>query len=140
MADAPGQPPVVAESLQTRTPMDPCAGTLVLTQEHDEELRQWWQNQPPLAPARSVHHTAPHAHRPASGAQGRARRAQRNTMDRGNDPPQFTRASQNIAAAVMLLCGLSELNNPHKQVTHQNLWALVETATVQQAKSSASRH
>ena len=38
MADAPRQPPVVAESLQTRTPLDPCAGTLVLTQEHGEVL------------------------------------------------------------------------------------------------------
>ena len=40
MADAPGQLPVVAESLQTHTPLDPHAGTLVLAQEHGEELRQ----------------------------------------------------------------------------------------------------
>ena len=38
MADAPGQPPVEAESLQTHTPLDPHAGTLVLTREHIEEL------------------------------------------------------------------------------------------------------
>ena len=40
MADAPGQPPVVAESLQTHTPPDPRAGALALTQEHSKELRQ----------------------------------------------------------------------------------------------------
>ena len=34
MADAPGQPPVVAESLQTHTPPDPHAGALALAQEH----------------------------------------------------------------------------------------------------------
>ena len=56
MADAPGQPPVVAESLQTHTPLDPRAGALALAQEHDEELRQRWQNQPPPALARSGSH------------------------------------------------------------------------------------
>ena len=40
MADAPGQPPVVAESLQTHTPPDPHAGALALAQQHIEELRQ----------------------------------------------------------------------------------------------------
>jgi len=39
MADASGQPSVVAESLQTHTPLDPHVGTLALTQEHDEEQR-----------------------------------------------------------------------------------------------------
>ena len=38
MADAPGQPPVVTESLQTHTPPNPRAGALVLAQEHYEEL------------------------------------------------------------------------------------------------------
>ena len=112
MADAPGQPPVVTESLQTHTPLDPHAGTLALTQEHGEELRQRRQNQPPPAPARSAHHTAPRAHKPASGARGRARQVQRNIMDRGKDPPQFAQASQNIAATAMLLRGLPELNDP----------------------------
>ena len=87
MADAPGQPSVVAESSRTHTPPDPRAGTLALTREHGEELRQQRLNQPPTVPARSMHHTAPHAHRPASGARGHARRVQRNTMDRVNDPP-----------------------------------------------------
>ena len=59
-------------------------------------------------------------------------------MDRGNDPPQFTRASQNIAIAAMLLPGPSEPNDPHEQAIHRNLRALVETATIQQAESSVS--
>ena len=67
-----------------------------------------------------------------------ARRVQRNTMDRGNDPPQFARANQNIAAAAMLLRSLSEPNDPQEQAIHRNLWALVETIAVQQAESSVS--
>jgi len=59
-------------------------------------------------------------------------------MDRGNDPPQFARANQNIAAAAMLLRGLPEPNDPQEPVIHQNLRALVETAAVQQAESFAS--
>ena len=42
MLDALGQPPMVAESLQTHTPLDPRVGALVLTPEHGEELRQRW--------------------------------------------------------------------------------------------------
>ena len=60
-------------------------------------------------------------------------------MDRGNDPPHFARANQNIAAAAMLLRGLSEPNDPHEQAIHWNLWALVETAAIQQAECSVSR-
>ena len=60
-------------------------------------------------------------------------------MDRGNDPPQFAQANQNIAAAAMLLRGLSELNDPHEQAIHRNLRVLVETAAVQQAESSVSQ-
>ena len=40
MVDAPGQPPVVAESLETHTPPDPRAETPTLTREQGEELRQ----------------------------------------------------------------------------------------------------
>jgi len=40
MAEAPGKPPVVAESMHTHTPMNPHA------QEHAEEPRRRWQNQP----------------------------------------------------------------------------------------------
>jgi len=56
----------------------------------------------------------------------------------GNDPPQFARAGQNIAAAAMLLRGLLEPVDPQEQMVHRNLRALVETAAVQQAESSAS--
>ena len=42
MADASGQPPVVAESLQTHTPMDSRAKALTHAQEHGEQLRQRW--------------------------------------------------------------------------------------------------
>ena len=38
MADALGQPLLVAESLQTHTPLDPRAEALVHEQEHGEEL------------------------------------------------------------------------------------------------------
>ena len=131
MADALGQPSVIAESLQTHTPLDPRAEALACAQEHDEELQRRRQNQPPPTPVRSAHHDAPRAHNPASGARGHARQVQRNIMDRGNDPPQFARAGQNITAAAMLLHGLLEPVDPQEQAIHQNLWALVETATVQ---------
>ena len=39
MVDAPGQPSVVAESLQTHTPPDPRAKALARALEHGEELR-----------------------------------------------------------------------------------------------------
>ena len=44
MVDAPGQPPMVVESVQTHTPLDPRAGALVFAQAHTEELRQRRQN------------------------------------------------------------------------------------------------
>ena len=40
MEDTSGQPPVVAESLQTHTPLDPRVGPLTWAREHGEELRQ----------------------------------------------------------------------------------------------------
>ena len=61
-------------------------------------------------------------------------------MDEGNDPPQFARAGQNIAAVAMLLRGLLEPIDSQEQAVHQNLQALVETTAVQQAESSTSRH
>ena len=54
MADASGQPSVVAESVQTHTPPDPHVGALALTRGHTEELRQQWQNQPLPTPASSA--------------------------------------------------------------------------------------
>ena len=54
MADALGQPSVVAESLQNHTPPDPHAGALMCAWEHGEELQQRRQIQPPPAPVRSA--------------------------------------------------------------------------------------
>ena len=101
MADASRQPLVVVESLQTHTPLDPRAEALTCAQEHGEELRQRRRNQPPPAPARSAHHVAPRVRNSASGAQGHARQVQHNIIDGGNDPPQFARAGQNIAATII---------------------------------------
>ena len=52
-------------------------------------------------------------------------------MNEGNDPPQFARASQNIAAAAMLLRGVPEPVDPQERAVHRNLRALVEAAAVQ---------
>ena len=112
MADALGHSPAEAESSQTHTSPDSRMETLELTQERGEGLRQQCLHQPPTAPARSAHHVAPRARRPASGAWGHARQVQHNTMDRGTNPPQFARAGQNIATAAMLLRGLPEPNDP----------------------------
>ena len=73
MANALGQVPVVAESLQTHTHLDPRADALACAQAHGEELRQRRQNQLPPAPARSAHHDAPRACNPVSGTRGHAR-------------------------------------------------------------------
>ena len=73
MASASEQPPLLAESLQTHTPLNPRAEALVRVQEHGEELRQRWQSQPPPTPACSVQHVAPRARNPPSDARGRAR-------------------------------------------------------------------
>ena len=59
MVDAPGQPLVVVESAQTHTPPDPCAEALASAQVHTDELRQWRQNQPPPALARSASTSRP---------------------------------------------------------------------------------
>ena len=40
MANALVQPLVVVESMQTHTPLDPCAGALASVQAHTKELRQ----------------------------------------------------------------------------------------------------
>ena len=41
-------------------------------------------------------------------------------MDKGNDPPQFARASQNIAAVAMLLRGVPEPIDPKERVEGPN--------------------
>ena len=69
-ADHLGHPPAEAKSSQTHTSLDPHVETPKLTLKHGEELRQRWLHQPPTALARSAHHAAPRAHRPANGARG----------------------------------------------------------------------
>ena len=68
MVDTSGQPPMVVESAQTRTPLDLRAGALASVQAHAEELRQRWQNQPLPALASSVQHVVSYAHNLAGGA------------------------------------------------------------------------
>ena len=60
-------------------------------------------------------------------------------MNEGNDLPQFARASENIAAAAMLLRGVPEPIDPQERAVYRNLRVLVEVAAVQQAESSALR-
>jgi hypothetical protein len=54
-------------------------------------------------------------------------------------PPPFRRALQNLAAAAMLLRGCSEASTSEERRVRQQLKALLEAATAQQAESSASR-
>ena len=138
MMDTPGQLPGATESSRTHASPGPHTETSKLIREHEEELQQQWPNQPPIVPARSARYTVPRARGPANDTRGHARQVQRNTPGRGTDPPQFARASQNIAAVAMLLRGLSEPNDPRVRAIHRNLQALVETAAVQQAECSIS--
>ena len=118
MTDPLGHPPMEAEFSWTHAPPSPHAETPELTREHGEDLRRQWPYQPPTAPVRSAHHTTPRAHRPTNDARGHARQPQRNIPVRGTNPPQFARASQNIAATTMLLRDLSEPNDPRGRVIH----------------------
>jgi hypothetical protein len=56
----------------------------------------------------------------------------------GDAPPLFRRASQNLAAAAMLLCGCPEAATSEERQVRQQLKALLELAVAQQAESSAS--
>ena len=81
--------------------------------------------------ASSVQHVAPHAHNPAGGARGRTRQVQHDIMNEGNDLPQCTRASKNIAAAAILLGGVPEPVNPQERAVYRNLQVLVEATAIQ---------
>ena len=60
--------------------------------------------------------------------------------DEGSEqPPIFNRASQNVAAAAMLVRAMPEPSTTEGRRVRGELWDLLETATVQQAESSASR-
>jgi hypothetical protein len=54
-------------------------------------------------------------------------------------PPLFRQASQNLAAAAMLLRGCSEVATSDERRVRQQLKALLEAAVAQQAESSVSR-
>jgi hypothetical protein len=54
-------------------------------------------------------------------------------------PPLFRRASQNLAAAAMLLRGCPEPVTPEEWRVREQLKTLLEAAVAQQAESSASR-
>jgi hypothetical protein len=77
----------------------------------------------------------------AGGARHRARDVQRRIIDDagGELPPTFNRASQNLAAAAMLLQTMSEPSTTEGQCVQGELKGLLENAAVQQAKASASR-
>ena len=87
MTDAPRQLPGAMESSRTHAPPGPHTETSELTREHEEELRRQWPHQPPTALARSTRYTAPRARGPVNSARGHAHQVQRNTLDRGTDPP-----------------------------------------------------
>ena len=53
--------------------------------------------------------------------------------------PHFTRASQNIAAVVVLLQGLMGPTTPEDHRAHHEIRILLERAVAQQAKSLLSR-
>jgi hypothetical protein len=57
----------------------------------------------------------------------------------GGDTPLFKHASQNLAAASMLLRGCPEPSTPEERRMHQQLKTLLETAAAQEVESSTSR-
>ena len=60
--------------------------------------------------------------------------------DKGSEqPPIFNRVSQNVAAAAMLVRTMPEPSTTEGRRVHGELQDLLETAVVQQAKSSTSR-
>jgi hypothetical protein len=89
----------------------------------------------------------PWACAPMPPARGRTRDNDRRTYEGGNidantntdAPPLFRRASQNLAAAAILLCGCPEAATSEERRVHQLLKALLEAAAAQQAERSALR-
>ena len=81
-------------------------------------------------PVPSVQHIVPHACDPVVGAWGCAHQVQHDIMNKGNDLPQFVRASPNIAATAMLLRDVPEHVDPQERVVYQNLQVLVEATSI----------
>jgi tyrosyl-tRNA synthetase len=74
------------------------------------------------------------------GARERARDINRRIVEyRAVEPPVFGRASQNMVAAAMLLRNMPEPSNPEARRARDEIRGLLETAAMQQAKSSALR-
>jgi hypothetical protein len=74
------------------------------------------------------------------GARERAHDINRRIIeDRAVEPPVFSRASQNMVTAAMLLRNMPEPLNPEACRAHDEIRGLLETAAMQQAESSASR-
>jgi hypothetical protein len=73
-------------------------------------------------------HSELNARDAAGGARRRNRQVQQAIVT--NEPPQFAWASQNIAAAAMLLRNLPEPADPQQQELHRNIRTLVERAAV----------
>jgi hypothetical protein len=67
------------------------------------------------------------------------RRAHEGANANADAPPLFRRASQNLAAAAMLLRGCPEPATSEKRRVREQLKALLEAAAAQQAESSTSR-
>jgi hypothetical protein len=88
-----------------------------------------------------------HGHAPTPPAHGSARDNNRRAdgganIDANTDadaPPLFWQASQNLAAAAMLLRGCPEPTTSEERRVCQQLKALLEAAAAQQAESSTSR-
>jgi hypothetical protein len=89
----------------------------------------------------------PHGRAPTPPARGPARDNNRRANKGANveanadadAPPHFRRASQNLAAATMLLRGCPEVATSEERRVRQQLKALLEATAAQQAESSALR-
>jgi hypothetical protein len=74
------------------------------------------------------------------GARERARDINHRIVeDRAGEPSVFSRASQNVVAAAMLLRNMPEPSNPEAHQARDEIRGLLEAAAMQQVESSASR-
>ena len=111
-------PPEEVPSEQTHTPADHRKHTLTNAQAHGEDLRRRQQTpppveQPPRAPSGSK------GINPAGSARQRARRVNHDIVnDARMQLPQEFHASQNIAAAAILLQTLPEPEDPAQRNLH----------------------
>jgi hypothetical protein len=88
----------------------------------------------------------PHGRAPMPPARGSERDNNRRANEGANvdantdadTPPLFRQASQNLAAAAMLMRGCPEVATSEERRVRQQLKALLETAVAQQAESSVS--